>query len=162
MGLQCGSIRAPHHDVLPTYMGTTVWFLARRPATASAKEGAAHYTLVPGDNHIDLTYCPPDLWSSQAAAKWKLLVPRVEEPDGGLRWFVEGHDKSMWNGIGPGFLKHQPGVFSHIDEMKDYGFEWNYSPGALPESVRRKITCDNMIKLYHCSEGHMTVRSYGM
>jgi hypothetical protein len=25
------------------------------------------YTLVSGDNHIDLTYCPPDLWSSQGA-----------------------------------------------------------------------------------------------
>lgn len=34
------------------------------------------YTLVSGDNHIDLTYCPPDLWSSAAPAKWKLLVPR--------------------------------------------------------------------------------------
>ena len=31
------------------------------------------YMLVSGDNHIDLTYCPPDLWSSQAPAKWKLL-----------------------------------------------------------------------------------------
>ena len=25
--------------------------------------------LISGDNHIDLTYCPPDLWSSQAPAK---------------------------------------------------------------------------------------------
>ena len=40
--------------------------------------------LISGDNHIDLTYCPPDLWSSQAPAKWKLLVPRVEELEDGL------------------------------------------------------------------------------
>jgi uncharacterized protein len=88
------------------------------------------YTLVSGDNHIDLTYCPPDLWSSQAPAKWKLLVPRVEELEDGLHWFVEGHDKGMWNGIGPGFMKYQAGMFSHIDAMKAYGFEWNNHPGA--------------------------------
>jgi uncharacterized protein len=88
------------------------------------------YTLVSGDNHIDLTYCPPDLWSSQAPAKWKLLVPRVEELEDGLHWFIEGHDKGMWNGIGPGFMKYQEGMFSHIDEMKACGFEWHYHPGA--------------------------------
>ena len=37
--------------------------------------------LISGDNHIDLTYCPTDLWSSQAPAKWKNLVPRVREDD---------------------------------------------------------------------------------
>ena len=61
------------------------------------------YSLISGDNHIDLTYCPPDLWSSQAPAKWKLIVPRVEQLDDGCHWFVEGQDKGMWNGIGPGF-----------------------------------------------------------
>ena len=49
-----------------------------------SKEVVVQYHLVSGDNHIDLTYCPPDLWSSQAPAKWKLLVPRVEELDDGL------------------------------------------------------------------------------
>ena len=76
------------------------------------------YSLVSGDNHIDLTYCPPDLWSNQAPAKWRLLAPRVEELEDGLHWFVEGQDKGMWNGVGPGFLKYTPGVFAHIDEMK--------------------------------------------
>ena len=37
--------------------------------------------LISGDNHIDLTYLPPDLWSSEAPNKWKLLAPRVEEMD---------------------------------------------------------------------------------
>jgi uncharacterized protein len=97
------------------------------------------YTLVSGDNHIDLTYCPPDLWSSQAPAKWKLLVPRVEELEDGLHWFVEGHDKGMWNGIGPGFMKYQEGTFSHIDEMKAYGFEWHYHPGAQPRPTTPEL-----------------------
>ena len=25
--------------------------------------------LISGDNHIDLTYCPPELWSAQAPNK---------------------------------------------------------------------------------------------
>ena len=62
--------------------------------------------LISGDNHIDLTYCPADLWSSQAPAKWKLLAPRVEELEDGLHWFVDAQDKGMWNGVGPGFLKY--------------------------------------------------------
>ena len=44
------------------------------------------YKVVSSDNHIDLTFCPADLWSSQAPAKWKLLVPRVEELEDGLHW----------------------------------------------------------------------------
>ena len=97
------------------------------------------YNLVSGDNHIDLTYCPPDLWSSQAPAKWRLLVPRVEELEDGGHWFVEGQDKGMWNGVGPGFLKYQPGVFSHIDEMKAYGFEWDYRRGAKPRPTTPEL-----------------------
>ena len=60
-----------------------------------------HERLVSGDNHIDLTYCPPDLWSSQAPAKWRLLAPRVEEREDGCHWLVEGRDQGMWNGVGP-------------------------------------------------------------
>jgi predicted TIM-barrel fold metal-dependent hydrolase len=95
--------------------------------------------LISGDNHIDLTYCPPDLWSSQAPAKWKLLVPRTEELEDGLHWFVNAQDKGMWNGVGPGFLKYQKGSFGHIDEMKDYGFEWDYRRGAQPRPTTPEL-----------------------
>ena len=87
--------------------------------------------LISGDNHIDLTYCPPELWSAQAPNKWKLLAPRTELLDDGLHWFVEAQDKGMWNGVGPGFLPYTKGSFAHIDEMKDAGFEWDYRPGAV-------------------------------
>ncbi len=97
------------------------------------------YTLVSGDNHIDLTYCPPDLWSSQAPAKWKLLVPRVEELEDGLHWFVEAQDKGVWNGVGPGFLPYQTGVFGHIDEMKELGFEWSSRRGASPRPTTPEL-----------------------
>ena len=95
--------------------------------------------LISGDNHIDLTYLPPDLWSSEVPAKWKLLAPRVEEMEDGLHWFVEAQDKGMWNGVGPGFMKYQRGMFGHIDEMKDLGFEWNYSRGAKPRPTTPEL-----------------------
>jgi uncharacterized protein len=95
--------------------------------------------LISGDNHIDLTYCPPDLWSSQAPAKWKLLVPRVEELEDGCHWFVDAIDRGMWNGVGPGFLPYTKGVFAHIDEMKDVGFEWNYQREAKPRPTTPEL-----------------------
>jgi predicted TIM-barrel fold metal-dependent hydrolase len=95
--------------------------------------------LISGDNHIDLTYCPPDLWSSQAPAKWKLLVPRVEELEDGGHWFVDAVDRGMWNGVGPGFLPYTKGVFAHIDEMKDLGFEWSSRPDASPRPTTPEL-----------------------
>ena len=62
--------------------------------------------LISGDNHIDLTYCPTDLWSSQAPQKWKKLAPRVEERNDGQHWIVDDKDRGMWNGVGPGFLPY--------------------------------------------------------
>ena len=54
--------------------------------------------LISGDNHIDLTYLPPDVWANPPA-KWRLLAPRVEELEDGCHWFVEAQDKGMWNGV---------------------------------------------------------------
>jgi predicted TIM-barrel fold metal-dependent hydrolase len=95
--------------------------------------------LISGDNHIDLTYCPPTLWSDAAPAKWKLLAPRTEELDDGLHWFVEAQDKGMWNGVGPGFLKYQQGSFHHVDEMRAAGFTWDYRPGAQPRPTTPEL-----------------------
>src|SRR5262245_44567935 len=110
-----------------------------RLLATQTKEGPMADRLISGDNHIDLTYCPPDLWSSQAPAKWKLIAPRTEELEDGLHWFVNAQDKGMWNGVGPGFLKYQKGTFGHIDEMKDYGFEWDYHRGARPRPTTPEL-----------------------
>jgi uncharacterized protein len=45
----------------------------------------------------------------------------------------------MWNGIGPGFMKYQEGMFSHIDEMKAYGFEGNDQPDAQPRPTTPEL-----------------------
>ena len=62
------------------------------------------YELISGDNHIDLTYCPPDLWLSHAPAKWRLLVPRVEELEDGCHWFVEFGMLDVCGSMGFGFV----------------------------------------------------------
>src|SRR5262249_14643842 len=95
--------------------------------------------LVSADNHIDLTYCPPDLWLSQAPAKWKLLVPRTEELSDGVHWFVEAKDKGMWNGIGPNFRRYQPGLYQRTDRMRELGFEWDHRPGAQPRPTTAEL-----------------------
>src|SRR5260370_28378482 len=114
----------------------------RRRAPAVNREGATgamQQKLISGDNHIDLTYCPTDLWSSQAPAKWQKLAPRVEERNDGQHWFVDDTDRGMWNGVGPGFLPYTKGAFDHIDEMKELGFEWNCYPGAQPRPTTPEL-----------------------
>src|SRR5438128_883924 len=111
------------------------------------------YNLISGDNHIDLTYLPPDLWSSQAPGKWKLMVPRVEELGDGCHWFVDAQDKGMWNGVGPGFLPYTRGMFGHIDEMHDIGFEWDSRPGARPRPTRPGPRLAALDRAGHAGDG---------
>ena len=60
-----------------------------------AKDRAMRHTLISGDNHIDLTYCPTDLWSAQTPARWKKNAPRVEERNDGQHWFVDDKDRGL-------------------------------------------------------------------
>ena len=98
------------------------------------------HKLISGDNHIDLTYCPPDLWSSQAPAKWKQLAPRVEERNDGLHWFVDDQDRGMWNGVGPGFLPVHQGLVRPYrrDEGRSASSGTSY-PGAKPRPTTPEL-----------------------
>lgn len=104
------------------------------------------YNVVSADNHIDMTFCPPDLWSSQAPAKWKLLVPRAEELDDGLHWFIEGKDVGMWNGVGPGFSKYEKGRLGRIDKMYGLGFYTGYHREAEPRPTTPELRIDDLNK----------------
>ena len=75
--------------------------------------------LISGDNHIDLTYLPPDLWSSQAPNKWKLLAPRVEEMDDGLHWFVDAAYLGVSEPSASLLWKLQPGkhIIRAVDDL---------------------------------------------
>lgn len=80
------------------------------------------YNVVSADNHIDMTFCPPDLWSSQVPVKWKLLAPQVQDLEDGLHWFLDGKDVGMYNGVGAGFSKYEKGKLGRIDKMYELGF----------------------------------------
>lgn len=95
--------------------------------------------LISGDSHIDITYCPPELWSSQVPEKWKHLAPRVEEREDGLHWFIDNQDKGMWNGMGPFFFKYTKGRFVQTDAMTAAGFEWDHRPGARPRPTTPEL-----------------------
>ena len=104
------------------------------------------YKVVSADNHIDLTVCPPDLWSSQAPAKWRLLVPRVEELEDGLHWFLEGKDVGMWNGVGPGFSKFERGRLGRVDKMYDLGFYTGHHREADPRPTTPELRIEDLDK----------------
>ena len=104
------------------------------------------YNLVSGDNHIDLTYCPPDLWSSQVPGKWRLLVPRVEELEDGLHWFIEGRDVGMWNGVGPGFNSFVRGSLALVDKMYDLGFYTGHHREATPRPTTPELRVEDLDK----------------
>ncbi len=100
--------------------------------------------LISGDNHIDLTYCPRELWASAAPHKWKLLVPQVEEMDDGLHWFVEGRDVGLWNGLGPTFNRYTRGYSKRRDAMVDAGFSWDNGPQAIARPVTPELRLQDL------------------
>ncbi len=102
------------------------------------------YRVISSDNHIDLTACPTDLWSSSAPAKWKLLVPRVEELDDGLHWFIDGRDVGMWNGVGPGFNPYEKGRLARVDKMYDLGFYTGHHREAEPRPTTPELRLQDL------------------
>ena len=104
------------------------------------------YTVVSSDNHIDMTSCPPNLWSDQAPSKWELLVPRVEEMDDGLHWFIEGKNVGMWNGVGPGFGGYKKGRLARIDKMHDLGFYTGHHWEAQARPVTPELRLQDLDK----------------
>ncbi len=102
------------------------------------------YRVVSSDNHIDMTSCPPDLWADRAPSKWKLLVPRVEELEDGLHWFIEGKNVGMWNGVGPGFSKYQKGRLARIDKLHDMGFYTGHHAGAQARPTTPEMRLEDL------------------
>ncbi|PKB73207.1 MAG: hypothetical protein BZY75_03060 [SAR202 cluster bacterium Io17-Chloro-G7] len=104
------------------------------------------YKVISSDNHIDLTACPQDLWSSQVPTKWKLLVPRVEELENGLHWFIDGRDVGMWNGVGPGFNPYEKGRLARVDKMYDLGFYTGHHLEARPRPSTPELRLQDLNK----------------
>ena len=98
------------------------------------------YKIISGDGHIDLAWLPPDLFVSNAPAKWKDQVPQVVETAEGGRWYAEGKNlAALALGAASGLANRalpQRGRSKHIDRMYDSGF---YEGGPHPTTPPLRI-----------------------
>ena len=80
--------------------------------------------IVSADCHIDLSWLPEDLFTTQGPAHLKHAMPRVEQTDDGRWWMIE--DSVISRVAGSGFSgtgeKYVPGISLHLDKMEEQGF----------------------------------------
>ena len=55
------------------------------------------YTFVSGDDHMDLSYLPANLWQERVAARFKAQAPRVSDTANGPMWVCEGKPWAFGN-----------------------------------------------------------------
>lgn len=48
------------------------------------------YRYISADTHLDLPWCPPDLWQSRVPSTFRDVAPKVVEADGEATWTWEG------------------------------------------------------------------------
>ena len=73
------------------------------------------YRMISADDHLDLQYLPPDLWSARLPKALRERAPRIEERNGGATWVCEGQAWGRWSGASKGKrLKPNPNAFDRI------------------------------------------------
>jgi predicted TIM-barrel fold metal-dependent hydrolase len=97
------------------------------------------YRYISADTHLDLPWCPPDLWQSRVAERWRDVAPRVVDVDGTPTWTWEGKTwgTSATNAEGLTSAASGNALKAVVDEL---------SPGDLPPS-------DPAILLPHMDRG---------
>jgi predicted TIM-barrel fold metal-dependent hydrolase len=58
--------------------------------------------IMSADSHLDLTYIPPDTFTSRLPKKWGDAIPHVVERDGGKFWFTGDRNLGPHGIYGPG------------------------------------------------------------
>jgi predicted TIM-barrel fold metal-dependent hydrolase len=94
------------------------------------------YRIISADCHIDMTWMPGDLWTSQTPAKWKDAVPQVRQTPEGPRWYAEGKELGVFGGLGFGFNPVQRSYSKHVDRMFQAGF---YEGGPHPTTPALRL-----------------------
>jgi predicted TIM-barrel fold metal-dependent hydrolase len=94
------------------------------------------YRVISADCHIDMTWMPGDLWTSQTPAKWKDAVPQVRQTPEGPRWYAEGKELGVFGGLGFGFNPVQRSYSKHVDRMFQAGF---YEGGPHPTTPALRL-----------------------
>lgn len=94
------------------------------------------HPIISADCHIDMTWMPGDLWTTNAPARWKELVPQVRQTPDGPRWYAEGQELGVFGGLGFGFTPVQRGYSKHVDKMFEVGF---YEGGPHPTTPELRL-----------------------
>lgn len=80
------------------------------------------YDCISADGHVDLIWLPPDLFTSNASAKFKDRMPHVVEGPDGPRWVSRnGAQFGLVNGMGSAGRKYVPGEIHRSDRMASTG-----------------------------------------
>ena len=94
------------------------------------------YKIVSGDSHMDMSWLPGDLFTSEAPAHLKELMPQVVDRDGGQYWVSEGQDLGPFGSMGFGFDAPKRGLRRRIDRMFDAGY---YEGGGHPSTPELRM-----------------------
>ncbi|MSQ26320.1 MAG: amidohydrolase [Dehalococcoidia bacterium] len=80
------------------------------------------YRVISADSHIDLTWLPGDLFTSQAPARLRDRMPRIVGESPNWRWVAGDRELTGMGGIGKGLFSLQKGQSHNLDRMLDTGF----------------------------------------
>ena len=110
------------------------------------------YTFVSADCHMDLSWLPGDLFTSNAPAHLVDRVPRVvesptKESKYGLYhgvWVADGSELGVYGGMGFGFTPPERGISARTDRMWDAGY-YDGDPHVIdPEQRARDLDLDGV------------------
>ena len=88
-----------------------------------------NYRIISADCHIDLPWLPEDLFTNEAASRFKDRMPFVSETENGRFWVSRnGAQFGLQNGMGSAGRKYVHGQIHRSDRMADQGL---YSDGEL-------------------------------
>jgi len=87
--------------------------------------------VMSADSHLDLTYLPPDVFTSRLSTRWGDEIPHVVERDGGKFWVSGGNTLGAHGVYGPGITGGRRGRI-----LVDHGFTTGVLRPAEPKLRR--------------------------
>ena len=100
------------------------------------------YDVISADGHVDLIWLPPDLFTSNASAKFKDRMPHVVDGPKGPMWVSKnGANFGLLNGMGSAGREYVPGVIHRSDRMASTGL---YEDGK--KGIRRLTDVELRLK----------------
>src|SRR5204862_3153115 len=73
-----------------------------RPREAPGEALLMNVKAISADSHMDLTFLPPDTFTSRVPAKFRDRAPRVVDRDGAKYWMTGDDELARYGYYGPG------------------------------------------------------------